>query len=109
MLKNITKSNQSTSSEEEEPLIKEGEAIFIPDEIYKITELNCRQKLLWVAIHYLDGPDGCRAPNAYLAKEMQINKASLGKALAKLKEKGLIYQESFDGRVRVLRTRYPGH
>jgi DNA-binding IclR family transcriptional regulator len=67
------------------------------------------QKCLWSEIYALNGDAGCLASNEYLAKEMQVNEKNLRRSLAKLKEKGLIYQESFDGRVRVLRTRYPGH
>jgi hypothetical protein len=80
MLKNITKSNQSTSSEQENPLQETSkprfQGAFICGQIWRATGLNCRQKFLWVLIHALNGDAGCFASNEYLAREMQINEAS---------------------------------
>lgn len=81
--------------------------IWIPIEIWNDPDLNLTQKALWAELHALNGPDGCFASNAYLAKFMGIDERNIRAAIAVLKEKGLVYQESFDGRTRVLRTLYP--
>lgn len=101
-----TYKNKFPSSETHQ---KHCRSVTIPIEIWEAPGLNWMQRCLWGEIHVLNGPDGCFASNEYLAKKMGVNEQNLRKALAKLKQLELIYQESFDGRKRVLRTRYPQH
>ena len=79
--------------------------IFIPKEIFLNKDLNWTEKILLIEINNLDDGHGCLASNDYFAEFLGIHKMNISKAISNLKKLGYIYQESFDGRTRILRTR----
>jgi hypothetical protein len=79
--------------------------IWIPREIWLHKELTCFEKMLWAEIDSLDHPEnGCTASNAYLQKFFNINERTLQRGLAKLKNLGFIRYETFDGRLRSIKS-----
>lgn len=79
--------------------------IWIPKEIWLNEDLSVMEKVLLVEITSLDWENGCFASNAYFAEFFGIIERNVIKHISQLKEKGLIYQESFDWRQRVLRSK----
>ena len=90
----------------EESHQRELKGIWIPIEIWDDENLTRLERDLWAEIFQLDGEEGCVASNEYLAKVLRCDKCSVTKGISKLKKLGYIFQESFDGRVRVLRSSY---
>ena len=86
---------------------RDFKGIWIPKEIWLNERLSSTDKMLFAEINSLDGEDGCFASNEYLAEFMHLKTRSIQDSLKRLKEEGLVYQESFDGRARVLRTVMP--
>ncbi len=78
--------------------------IWIPAEIWLCNELSIMDVILLSEIDSLDKEKGCFASNGYLSKFLGISKINVSKHIKKLKTLGLIYQESFDGRKRILRS-----
>lgn len=64
-------------------------------------------KILWSQIHQLDQKDGCFASNKYLAEIMKRSVPWISQRIAKLKKIGYLFEESFDGRKRILRCIIP--
>ncbi len=83
---------------------RDFKGIFIPKEIWLNEELSLLEKCVLVEINSLDGEEGCFASNKYLAEFCKCSESAIDKAVKKLKELGLIYVKSFDGRVRVLKS-----
>lgn len=84
---------------------RDFKGIWIPSSIWLDRRLTYFERCLLAEIHSLDGQNGCFASNEYLCEFFQERERKIQEGLSKLKELGYIYQESFDGRVRVLRTR----
>ena len=84
---------------------KEFLGVWIPKEIWENKNLTLFEKVLLVEITYLDGEKGCQATNEYFSKFFGIHPVNISKHIQKLKEKNLIWEESFDGRKRILRSK----
>lgn len=85
-------------------LPRDFKGIWIPKEIWLDQTLTYFEKILLAEIHSLNGEEGCYASNEYFCNFFNERERKIQDALAKLKAKGYVYQESFDGRTRVLRT-----
>lgn len=83
---------------------RDFKGIWIPKEIWLNRSLSYFEKILLAEIHSLDGEDGCFASNEYFCKFFEERERKIQDALAHLKSLGYIYQVSFDGRTRVLKT-----
>lgn len=83
---------------------RDFKGIWIPKELYLDENLNWTEKILLVEIDSLDNEEGCYASNKYFAKFLSKSKVYISNCISKLKEDGYIYQESFDGRKRVLKS-----
>lgn len=89
-------------------LPRDFKGIWIPKEIWLDDTLSYFEKLLLAEIHSLDGKDGCFASNEYLSSFFNERERKIQEGISKLKSRGYIWVESFDGRTRVLRsTLYP--
>ena len=78
--------------------------IWIPAELFLDERLSMTDKVVWAVLHALDGDGGCYASNDYIAERCQCSKRQVTQSVSKLKSAGYVWQESFDGRRRVLRT-----
>ena len=85
---------------------RDFKGVWIPKEIYLNEELNWTEKILLIEIDSLDNEKGCFASNEYFANFIGKSKVYISNCISKLKDKNYIYQESFDGRKRVLRSNY---
>ena len=83
---------------------RDFKGIWIPKEIWLDQSLTYFEKLLLSEIHSLNGKDGCFASNEYFCKFFNERERKIQEGISKLKAAGYVYQESFDGRERVLRT-----
>lgn len=77
---------------------------WMPRDIWEHPDLLPLEKFLWAEILSFEGKDGCYASNKYLAKILRCSEKYIGKMVKKLKDLRLIYQHSFDGRRRYLKT-----
>lgn len=78
--------------------------IWIPAEIWLENGLNALEKILLVEIDSLDNQQGCIAGNDYFAGFLGVTTVRVSQMIKKLKEDGYIYEESFDGRIRTLKS-----
>lgn len=83
---------------------RDFKGIWIPKQIYLNRELSWADKILLVEIDSLDNEKGCFASNAYFAEFLNVSETAISKSISKLKKHGFVYQDSFDGRKRVLKT-----
>jgi hypothetical protein len=83
---------------------RDFKGIWIPAEIWLSKNFTIFEKTLFSELHSLDGPDGCYASNQYLMDFFDVKERKLQDGLAKLKAYGYVWEESFDGRTRILRT-----
>jgi hypothetical protein len=83
---------------------RDFKGIWTPREIWLDRTLTYFEKALLSEIHSLDGQEGCFASNEYLCEFFNEKERKIQDGLAKLKAKGYVYQVSFDGRTRVLKT-----
>lgn len=82
--------------------------IWIPSEIWLEEDLTSLEKMLWAEIHSLSKrAEGCTASNSHFVEFFGVTERWLQKSLANLKSKGLVKEESFNGRKRALRAYYP--
>lgn len=84
---------------------REFKGVWIPREIWLDERLNMLEKGILTEIDSLDNEDGCSAGNEYLAKFCQCSETKVSTAIKKLIEFGYIYVKSFDGRIRILKSR----
>jgi len=84
---------------------RDFKGVWIPKEIYLLEDLNWTEKILLIEIDSLNNEDGCFATNKYFSEFLGVKQNTISLSISKLKKLGLIYQESFDGRRRVLRSR----
>jgi hypothetical protein len=90
---------------------RQFEGIFIPDSALKLVTdrtINASELLLLMTIRSLTKKGvGCFASNQFLAKCIGYdNPQSIGNMLAKLKRLKLVKQLSFDGKTRLLETKW---
>ena len=84
---------------------REFKGVWISREIWLDKRLSILEKGILTEINSLDNEEsGCYASNKYLAEFCQCSEASVTKAISKLKQLGFIYEKSFDGRTRILKT-----
>lgn len=84
---------------------RDFKGVWISKEIWLDKRLSMLEKGILTEICSLDCEEsGCYASNKYLAEFCQCSEASITKAISKLKELGFIYEKSFDGRTRILKT-----
>ena len=84
---------------------REFKGVWIPREIWLDKRLNMIEKGILTEIDSLDNEMGCSASNQYLAEFCQCSDTKVSLAIKKLIEMGYVYQESFNGRVRILKSR----
>lgn len=77
--------------------------IVIPIEVLMNEKLTSAEMKLFGLIDILDGAGGCYARNEYMAAILNLSITAVSTGVSKLKEQGYVKQESFDGRVRVIR------
>ena len=83
---------------------RDFKGVWIPKEIWLNEELTMLEKVIFVEIDSLDGPDHCYASNEYFATFCNCSESKVSKAIKKLKELGMIEEVSFDGRHRKLKV-----
>ncbi|MFW5987940.1 MAG: DnaD domain protein [bacterium] len=83
---------------------RDFKGIWIPKELYLEESLNWTEKILLIEIDSLDNEEGCYASNKYFADFLSKSEVYISNCISKLKKEGYIYQESFDGRKRVLKS-----
>lgn len=86
---------------------RDFKGVFIPKEIWLDKRLNALEKVIFIEIDSLDNEEtGCYASNEYLAEFCQCSNSKVSSAISKLKQLGYIYEKSFDGRKRILKSRF---
>lgn len=86
---------------------RDFKGIWIAKEIWLDTRLNSLEKCILAEIDSLDSEErGCYASNDYLAEFCQCSATKVSKAISKLIELEYLFVESFDGRQRVLKSRF---
>ena len=84
---------------------RDFKGVWIPREIWLDKRLNMLEKGILTEIDSLDNENGCSAGNEYLAEFCQCSETKVSTAIKKLIKLDYIYQESFDGRIRILKSR----
>lgn len=85
---------------------REFRGVFISCDVWLDERLNMLEKGILTEIDSLDNEDtGCFASNEYLAKFCQCSVTKVSSAIKKLIDLEYVYVKSFDGRVRVLKSR----
>ena len=83
---------------------RDFKGIWIPKEIWADKKLSIIEKVLLAEINSLDNEKGCFASNGYFADLFSRSETMICIYISKLKKLGYIREESFDGRVRILRS-----
>ncbi len=80
--------------------------LFIPSEILDIPDLTHTDIMIlsWIDALYSEQYGGCYASNAWFAQKLHLKEDTVKRLISKLKEKNLVEQVSFDGRIRVIRA-----
>ena len=84
--------------------MRDFKGVWIPKEIWFDERMTMLDKGILMEIDSLDNKDGCKASNEYLANFCGCSDSNVSKTITLLKNLGYIYQESFDGRTRILRS-----
>lgn len=85
---------------------RQFKGVWIDKEIWLDKRLNALEKVILTEIDSLDAEEtGCYASNKYLAEFCQCSETKISTAISKLIELDYIYVKSFDGRIRVLKSR----
>lgn len=87
-----------------ENLERDFKGIYIPKEVWLDEQLTPLEKFILADISSLDGESGCSASNEYLAKFCQCSVTKVSNAINKLIKLNYLYVESFNGKVRILRS-----
>lgn len=86
---------------------RDFKGIWISKEIWLDTRLNALEKCILAEVDSLDSEErGCYASNDYLAEFCQCSATKVSKAISKLIELEYLFVESFDGRQRVLKSKF---
>ena len=83
---------------------RDFKGIWIPKEIWLINEINALEKILLIEIDSLDNDFGCIASNEYFANFLGVSETRVSQMVSNLKKLDYIYEESFDGRRRILKS-----
>lgn len=84
---------------------RDFKGVWIPKNVWFDNRLNALDKIILMEIDSLDTEEnGCYAGNEYLAKFCQCSERKITESISKLIELNYIYLESFNGRIRVLRS-----
>jgi len=87
------------------PEQRDFKGVWIPRDIWLDDRLSAVEKVLLIEIDSLScGELGCIKTNETLAEFCQCSVRTITKGISNLKDLGLVYVESFDGRQRVLRS-----
>lgn len=94
---------------EEKLVNRDFKGIWIPREIWLRKDINALEKILWAEIHSLYDREkgGCYASNEYLAQFVGVQDRRLRDMIYNLRDKGLIKNVSFDGRIRIIKAVLP--
>ena len=85
---------------------REFKGVWIPKQIWLDERLNMLEKGILTEIDSLDNEEnGCFASNEYIAKFCQCSETKVSTAIKKLIELDYLYVKSFDGRIRILKSR----
>lgn len=84
---------------------RDFKGVWIPKEIWLDKRLNALEKVIFAEIDSLCDDAGCYASNEYLAEFCQCSSSKVSGAISKLKQLGYVYEKSFDGRQRILKSR----
>lgn len=84
---------------------RDFKGVWIPRDIWLDDRLSAIEKVLLIEIDSLSGGElGCIKSNETLAEFCQCSVRTVTQGISNLKELGLVYVESFNGRQRVLRS-----
>lgn len=85
---------------------RDFKGVWIPKEIWLDKNLNALDKIILTEIDSLDkGDDGCYASNQYISEFCQCSVSKVSVSISKLIKLNYLYVKSFDGRIRVLKSR----
>lgn len=85
--------------------VRDFKGVWISKDIWLDGRLSAVEKVLLIEIDSLSGEElGCIKTNETLAEFCQCSVRTITQGISKLKELGLVYVESFNGRQRVLRS-----
>lgn len=90
--------------DEQGKITRDFKGVWIPRDIWLNGELSALEKVILAEIDSLDSEQGCFASNQYLAEFCQCSITKVSLAISKLIKLGYIYNESFNGRQRVLKS-----
>lgn len=86
---------------------RQFKGVWIDKEVWLDKRLNALEKVIFTEIDSLDAEEtGCYASNKYLAEFCQCSETKVSTAISKLIDLGYIYLKSFDGRTRILKSRF---
>lgn len=86
---------------------RDFKGVWIPKEIWLDERLNALDKCIFIEVDSLDSEEkGCYASNKYLADFCQCSETKVSTAISKLIKLGYLYLKSFDGRQRILKSRF---
>ena len=77
--------------------------IVIPIELFNNKNLTPTDYYVFSVVKELNKKEGCSASNKQLSNILHISERQIIKSITNLKENNYLYQESFDGRKRILR------
>ncbi len=83
---------------------RDFKGVWIPKEVWLDDRLNALDKIILVEINSLDGEKGCWASNDYIAEFCQCSTSKVSRSIKKLCDLQYLFVESFNGRLRVLRS-----
>lgn len=84
---------------------RDFKGVWFPKEVWLDSRLNALDKIILLEIDSLDCEEkGCYASNEYLANFCQCSERKITESISKLIELDYIYLESFNGRVRILKS-----
>lgn len=78
--------------------------VWVPSEVWLSPRLSLLEKCLLIEIDSLDGPEGCYAGYAYLARFAGVSPDSVKKAVERLISLGYLREAGMRGKLRVLRS-----
>ena len=83
--------------------------LWIPAEIWLDVNMTMQEKCFWAEVSSLDGPKGCFASNAYLARFFDLSAKRVSTVLNKLVKSGWLVStvDKFNGNRRVLHAVVP--
>lgn len=85
---------------------RDFKGIWIPKEIWLDENLSIVEKAILAEIISLDNESGCFASNQYFAEFCHLTERTVSNAINNLIKGGYIYVKAFDGRHRILQSRY---